>query len=106
LQDQHYDQYMRQIYQKQLFSDQQGNGEAGNEVQVPETQEEILPAGLTSSGENDAKDGSDQEESSSIAAASMWTRKDVKEFKESVRSEGGEAIIRVGQGESVTVTEH
>lgn len=36
-------------------------------------------------------------------AANMWTRKDVKEFKESIRKEGGDSIIRVGHGETVTV---
>lgn len=36
--------------------------------------------------------------------ASMWTRKDVKEFKESIRKEGGDAIIKVGHGETVTVS--
>jgi hypothetical protein len=39
-----------------------------------------------------------------ISAASMWTRKDIKEFKESIRKEGGDAIIKVGHGETVTVS--
>ncbi|KAJ8895072.1 hypothetical protein PR048_000397 [Dryococelus australis] len=38
-----------------------------------------------------------------ISAASMWTRKDIKEFKESIRKEGGDAVIKVGHGETVTV---
>lgn len=35
--------------------------------------------------------------------ASMWTRKDVDEFKESIRQEGGDAVLKVGHGETVTV---
>jgi len=38
-----------------------------------------------------------------IAAASMWTRKDVADFRAAVRAEGGESVLRIGQGESVTV---
>jgi golgi resident protein GCP60 len=37
-----------------------------------------------------------------ISAASMLTRKDIKEFKESVRRDN-DAIIKVGSGETVTV---
>ena len=36
------------------------------------------------------------------AAASMWTRKDIKEFKESLRKDK-DAMIKVGSGETVTV---
>jgi len=56
-------------------------------------------------GENENEEESDEEgnSNSALAAASMWTRKDIKEFKESVKAEGSEAIIRIGQGESVTV---
>jgi golgi resident protein GCP60 len=38
-----------------------------------------------------------------IAAASMWTRKDVKEFKDSVKNDA-ESVIKVGSGEIVTVS--
>lgn len=38
-----------------------------------------------------------------ISAASMITRKDIKEFKESVRRDN-DAIIKVGSGETVTVS--
>jgi len=39
----------------------------------------------------------------SIAQASMWTRKDIKEFKENIRKEGTEGVVKVGNGETVTV---
>lgn len=33
----------------------------------------------------------------------MWTRKDIDDFKEAIRKEGGDSIIKVGHGETVTV---
>ena len=38
-----------------------------------------------------------------ISPASMWTHKDLKEFKDSIRKEASEAVIKVGHGETVTV---
>lgn len=52
--------------------------------------------------ESDGESQSD-DESASIAGASMWTRKDIQSFKESIKSEGGDGIIKVGHGEIVTV---
>ncbi|CAM4903063.1 unnamed protein product [Rotaria socialis] len=37
-----------------------------------------------------------------LAPASMWTRKDIKEFKDTVRKEK-DAVIKIGSGETVTV---
>lgn len=38
-----------------------------------------------------------------MAPASMWTRKDIAEFKRQIAAEGAEGIIKVGHGETVTV---
>ncbi|XP_076359577.1 Golgi resident protein GCP60-like [Tachypleus tridentatus] len=54
-----------------------------------------------SSGEDTSEENS--VELPPIAAASLWTQRDIKAFKDSVRKEGGEGIIRVGHGETVTV---
>jgi hypothetical protein len=35
----------------------------------------------------------------------MWTRKDLKEFKDAVRKEK-DAVIKIGSGETVTVGEY
>jgi hypothetical protein len=40
-----------------------------------------------------------------LAQANMWTRKDMKEFKEQIRKEK-DAVIKVGSGETVTVGSH
>lgn len=34
----------------------------------------------------------------------MWTRKDIQEFKTQVRKEGADTIMKVGHGETVTVS--
>jgi len=54
---------------------------------------------LQTGSESDSED----ESNGPIASASMWTRKDINMFKESIRSEGGDGIIKVGHGEIVTV---
>ncbi|ODM92727.1 Golgi resident protein GCP60 [Orchesella cincta] len=155
LQEQHYEQYIRQIYQQQLFADQTQtqnipidpipqfneinindtphgspakpidhleNDKMGSNTNSNGSQSDHLPKVLESTlnnitpddnisrnlnvenrEEGDEEGSEDGNESSSIAAASMWTRKDIQEFKDAVKAEGGEAIIRIGQGESVAV---
>ncbi len=52
--------------------------------------------------EQEVDDDENELELPPISAASMLTRKDIKEFKESVRKDN-DAIIKVGSGETVTV---
>jgi len=109
---------MRQIYQHQFFNNE--IKKSGEEIPISETNSssesspKIDPHSVNNSstekdetnantGDEDSGDDPSKQEDLSPAAASMWTRKDVKEFKESVKAEGGEAILRIGQGESVTV---
>lgn len=47
--------------------------------------------------------GDEDDEEKSIASAQLWTRKDIKAFKDSICKEGGDGIIKVGHGEVVTV---
>jgi len=42
-------------------------------------------------------------EDEEVTPASMWTKKEVAEFKDSIRNEGGDSIIKVSHGETVTV---
>ena len=130
LQEQHYQQYLQQIREQQLsrthqnlintknnsVSDQQ------NQIQMNSTNNNntISAVNQTVRLERQSTDDEDQQnnhldqttgsESDSedesvgpIAGASMWTRKDIALFKESIRSEGGDGIIKVGHGEIVTV---
>ena len=38
-----------------------------------------------------------------VASPSMWTRKDIKDFKDAIRKEP-DSVIKVGSGETVTVS--
>ncbi|KAK6642311.1 hypothetical protein RUM44_014034 [Polyplax serrata] len=92
LQEQHYHQYMQQLMQQQHQA-----------VQTINTQGTETEAGAVEATENvDAGEESD-DGLPRISPPSMWTRKDIKDFKESIRKEGGDAIIKVGHGETVTV---
>uniref|UniRef100_V9KEK4 Golgi resident protein GCP60 n=1 Tax=Callorhinchus milii TaxID=7868 RepID=V9KEK4_CALMI len=117
LQEQHYQQYMQQLYQVQLAQQQATlqkqqepivaathsgvgemptvNGQTPGQMDSlekepePETAEEVL--------ENGPKDGIPV-----IAAPSMWTRPQIKDFKEKIRQDA-DSVIAVGRGEVVTV---
>jgi len=56
------------------------------------------------------EDESDEEEEETadssgrdISNASMWTRKDIAIFKDSIRTEGGDGVLKVGHGEIATI---
>ncbi|CAF3468862.1 unnamed protein product [Rotaria sp. Silwood1] len=55
---------------------------------------------INSTNELSSEDGT--REYPTLAPASMWTRKDIKEFKDAVRKEK-DAVIKIGSGETVTV---
>ncbi|XP_067841288.1 Golgi resident protein GCP60 [Heptranchias perlo] len=118
LQEQHYQQYMQQLYQVQLAQQQATlqkqlqepivstthigvgevptvNGQTATHTDCsekepePESSEEVL--------ENGPKDAAP-----AIAAPSMWTRPQIKDFKEKIRQDA-DSVITVGRGEVVTV---
>ncbi|XP_072136246.1 Golgi resident protein GCP60 [Mobula birostris] len=117
LQEQHYQQYMQQLYQVQIAQQQAtlqkqqepivptmhiGIGEvptvngqtttctdSSEKEPEPESSEEVL--------ENGPKDATPV-----IAAPSMWTRPQIKDFKEKIRQDA-DSVITVGRGEVVTV---
>ncbi|CAH0387219.1 unnamed protein product [Bemisia tabaci] len=92
LQDQHYHLYMQKI----LHNDNKVGVET-NPLGVPNL------GNSTEESPSETQSEGDTETIPTMQPASMWTRKDVKEFKESIRKEGGDAIIKVGHGETVTV---
>ncbi|XP_037499537.1 Golgi resident protein GCP60 [Rhipicephalus sanguineus] len=115
LQEQHYHQYMQQVLNQQQQQQQQQSGMAdGGDTADGRPPADPQPV-VTNGGDADTKgeegDSSGDEESTeeggqvmpSIATASMWTRKDIKEFKEGIRKEGSNGILKVGHGEVVTV---
>uniref|UniRef100_T1JGC7 ACB domain-containing protein n=1 Tax=Strigamia maritima TaxID=126957 RepID=T1JGC7_STRMM len=101
LQEQHYQQYMQQIYQQQLIQQQEA-------VERPKLIETNGSSNIVKKNEEkvDEAEGSDDDLSSDLPPvnpASMWTRKDIKEFKDAIRKESVDSIIKVGHGETVTV---
>ena len=119
LQEQHYYQYMHQLYQKQQcsaasdtsdtiemsasniehnVSDSNSQEEETSLVEKKETKFTIeAPLEQLNLNSNGAAEEGDPEE------AQMWTRKDINEFKDSIRKEENESIIKIGHGETVTV---
>lgn len=106
LQEQHYHQYMQQLHQNQLVIEDQSE----------EEKKSVEPEDTTSKDDNDdTKDDSNEnaplndddsdeiEDWPPITPAEMWTRKGVDEFKQIIRREAGDAVIKVGHGETVTV---
>jgi hypothetical protein len=130
LQEQHYQQYMSQVYQQQAASMQQQANDT-NPAQTSPGVDNNHAKVKHNSGETDAQadtDGDSEQQSEAgedvpctciwfcsnhvqffsaanpnMAPASMWTRKDIAEFKRQIATEGAEGIIKVGHGETVTV---
>ncbi|XP_062858370.1 Golgi resident protein GCP60 [Trichomycterus rosablanca] len=125
LQEQHYQQYMQQLYQVQLAQQQAAlqkqqenavvlskleankvsmspvdeapivNGQAESSTDSIEKDSELEPAEeITENGPTDSPPV--------IAAPSMWTRPQIKDFKEKIRQDV-DSVITVGRGEVVTV---
>uniref|UniRef100_A0A8C6WJ90 Golgi resident protein GCP60 n=1 Tax=Neogobius melanostomus TaxID=47308 RepID=A0A8C6WJ90_9GOBI len=83
LQEQHYQQYMQQLYQVQL-AQQQTNLFFYSMFNI------VRPCLITA------------DSPPIIAAPSMWTRPQIKDFKEKIRQDA-DSVITVGRGEVVTV---
>ncbi|KAH9495042.1 Golgi resident protein GCP60, partial [Bulinus truncatus] len=102
LQDQHFQQYMQQVYQQQLLQQQQQNSTTpigdtnGNSVsEHVKAAASPIPDGVTPI----SPCGDDEEAAITsvpkIVPASLWTRKDLKEFKDGLRS-SKENVVRIG----------
>ncbi|KAM5164434.1 Golgi resident protein GCP60 isoform 2-T2 [Mantella aurantiaca] len=131
LQEQHYQQYMQQLYQVQLAQQQAAlqkqqeaalagsgsplnsptkgntgsamaagespsvNGQSHPHIDGTETDMEADPL-------EDILENGPKEATPVIAAPSMWTRPQIKDFKEKIRQDA-DSVITVGRGEVVTV---
>ncbi|KAK7103264.1 Golgi resident protein GCP60-like isoform X2 [Littorina saxatilis] len=117
LQEQHYQQYMQQVYQQQILHQQQQfqqlqkmqkdgtpPSDSGHNTAVSTVLPPILPNGINGAGDSSTPEEGDDanDDLPPIAAASMWTRKDLKEFKDSLRKDK-DSVIKIGSGETVTV---
>lgn len=124
LQEQHYHQYMQQLHQNQLVIEDQNEEEEEKEKEKKakkksvqsESQSETVTRNDDEDDDDDDddnkddtnenvndEDSDDMEDWPPITPAEMWTRKGVEEFKQTIRRETGDAVIKVGHGETVTV---
>lgn len=127
LQEQHYYQYMQQVYQQQMET--QANTLNSPILSSAPTTETLDMSTLNLSdkvdeseekgtetedfGKDDSNDDIEDEHECTdecgfcadddVSPASMWTKKELQVFKDSIRKEGGDSIIKVGHGETVTV---
>ncbi|XP_077024689.1 Golgi resident protein GCP60 [Tamandua tetradactyla] len=126
LQEQHYQQYMQQLYQVQL-AQQQAALQKQQEVAVAgaslSTSSKVNSAGpsdmmsvngqakthtdnsekeLEPEAAEEALENGPKESVPGVAAPSMWTRPQIKDFKEKIRQDA-DSVITVGRGEVVTV---
>jgi len=85
--------------------------EEGLTDEVLENPDDNEGAETEENGQDDSNDGEDHEctdecgfcADDDVPPASMWTKKELQDFKDSIRKEGGDSIIKVGHGETVTV---
>lgn len=124
LQTEHYHQYMQQLqaqvasnYSHQMRTTGGGivppSGPADsedlspNEQQVVQLQQQTTTEKENSQLEYKEQCESDEDEESGeyvvISPANMWTKPDIKLFKQEVTSGKGDGVIRVGHGDTVTV---
>ncbi|ELK10641.1 Golgi resident protein GCP60 [Pteropus alecto] len=126
LQEQHYQQYMQQLYQVQLaqqqaaLQKQQEVAVAGASLPTSAKANAAVPSDMMSVN-GQAKTHTDNSEKELepeaaeevlengpkeslpvVAAPSMWTRPQIKDFKEKIRQDA-DSVITVGRGEVVTV---
>lgn len=102
LQEQHYHQYMQQLRQNQLVVDNQ-TPEENNVTTEDSEKEEHKEETEETAPLNEENSDEVQEDWPPIDPAEMWTIKGVEKFKETIRREAGDAVIKVGHGEIVTV---
>lgn len=102
LQEQHYHQYMQQLYQNQLVIEDQSEEEK-KIVESEKTTREDDNKDDANENKNEDEDSDEMEDWPPISPAEMWTRKGVEEFKQIIRKEASDAIIKVNHGETVTV---
>ena len=92
LQTEHYSQYLQQL-QSQL---QHGELENDDTLNAKEQEMSLIE-------EKEKCESDEDDDYVSVQPANMWTRSDMKEFKNEVLAAGGDGVIRVGHGDCVTV---
>lgn len=107
LQTEHYNQYLQQLqaqfqHGELLNFDESPRGD-DNSVSTPMNAKEQEVSLHDEREKCDSDDESANGEFATVQPASMWTRSDLKDFKQEVIAAGGDGVIRVGHGDCVTV---
>lgn len=103
LQEQHYHRYMQQLHQNRLMIEENPDIEKKERPDDKDVEEEAIEA-VEKTNDDDDEDSDDcQPDYPPIAEPVMTTRPGVDEFKEKIRREAGDAVIKVSHGEIVTV---
>lgn len=103
LQNEHFHQYMQQLQSQTMTNESERTVTEGNEIEHSEEctgeTEEIVQYEDKEQYESDNESG----EFSSVSPANMWTRPDIKLFKQEVSAGKGDGVIRVNHGDVITV---
>ncbi|XP_071962958.1 Golgi resident protein GCP60-like isoform X2 [Antedon mediterranea] len=104
IQEHYYQQYLQQVYQQQQQGmESQQQKIAGSGDNLPDSFANMKLQNGPPNGDLSTQQTSDIVDSQqTVADASIWTRPQIKEFKEQL-SKDTEAVITVGRGETVTV---
>ncbi|XP_055637947.1 Golgi resident protein GCP60 [Toxorhynchites rutilus septentrionalis] len=114
LQNEHYHQYMQQL-QAQVssnYSQMRASGESESELngsgfEYPAGQHQDQTISAKENSQLEYKEQCDSDEESGeyavISPANMWTKSDIKLFKQEVTSGKGDGVIRVCHGDTITV---
>lgn len=128
LQEQHYYQYMQRLHQQQQTGSPSESRESpksevgiemngvtkeeeeqnrdrdreGDEEETSLVEEKFIENGMVNLNIED-KAADSLPEYEEPEEANMWTRKEINEFKEAIRRDEAEAVLKIGHGETVTV---
>lgn len=102
LQEQHYHKYMQQLHQNQILIEDNEplKGDNSGETKIKESEDAPLLSNEEGVNEEDSDEPQDWPP---IESPQMWTKEGVEDFKNMIKKEAGDAVIKVGHGETVTV---
>lgn len=109
LQTEHYHQYMQQL-QAQVVMDSVEMSKSGKESTaggIPSSDQDHRVDGIVPCNHAEDDAGGDSDDASgefpALSPANLWTRPDIKQFKQEVSAGKGDGVIQVGHGHTVTV---
>lgn len=99
LQNEHYHQYLQQLQSQLHHGELDSSLDRSQDDSLNTKEQEMSLIEEKDRCESDEESG----EYARVEPANMWTRSDLKDFKQEVTVAGGDGVIRVGHGDCVTV---